>query len=69
MMLGIVAYAFLSGLSLQTSAYLADLGMGIAAYAFLSGLSLQTSAYLADLGMGVAAGGLCGMIMANLKKK
>ncbi|MDR0928263.1 MAG: TIGR04086 family membrane protein [Oscillospiraceae bacterium] len=43
--------------------------LGIVAYAFLSGLSLQTSAYLADLGMGVAAGGLCGMILANMKKK
>lgn len=31
MMLGIIGYAFLSGLSLTPSAYLADLGMGVAA--------------------------------------
>ena len=43
--------------------------LGIIAYAFLSGLSLVPSAYLADIGMGVAAGGLCGMIMANMKPK
>jgi len=43
--------------------------LGIVAYAFLSGLSLVPAAYLADLGMGVAAGGLCGMIMANMKPK
>lgn len=43
--------------------------LGIIGYAFLSGLSLSASAYLADLGMGVAAGGLCGMIMANLQPK
>lgn len=43
--------------------------LGIVAYAFLSGLTLVPSAYLADLGMGVAAGGLCGMIMSNMKPK
>ena len=31
MMLGVVGYAFLSGLSLPPTAYLADLGMGVAA--------------------------------------
>jgi len=31
MMLGIIGYAFLSGLTLSSSAYLADLGMGVAA--------------------------------------
>ncbi len=45
------------------------MALGIVGYAFLSGLSLAPSAYLADLGMGVAAGGLCGMIMSNLKAK
>lgn len=43
--------------------------LGIVAYAFLSGLTLVPSAYLADLGMGVAAGGLCGMIMSNMRAK
>ncbi len=43
--------------------------LGVLAYVFLSGLSLTPSAYLADLGMGIAAGGLCGIIMANLKPK
>ncbi len=31
MMLGVIGYAFLSGLSLPPTAYLADLGMGVAA--------------------------------------
>ncbi|MCL1963688.1 MAG: TIGR04086 family membrane protein [Firmicutes bacterium] len=31
MMLGIIGYAFLSGLSLSSAAYLTDLGMGVAA--------------------------------------
>ena len=42
--------------------------LGIMGYAFLSGLTLSASSYLADLGMGVAAGGLCGMIMSNLRR-
>ncbi len=41
--------------------------LGVLGYAFLSGMTLTPMAYLADLGMGVAAGGLCGIIMANLK--
>lgn len=43
--------------------------LGIMGYALLSGLSMSSSAYLADLGMGVAAGGLCGIIVANLQTK
>ena len=43
--------------------------LGIIGYAFLSGLQLAPAAYLADLGMGVAAGGLCGVIMANMQPK
>lgn len=43
--------------------------LGILGYAFLSGLELTPAAYLADLGMGVAAGGLCGVIMANMQPK
>lgn len=48
---------------------LAYMMLGILGYAFLSGLELDPAAYLADLGMGVAAGGLCGVIMANLSAK
>lgn len=43
--------------------------LGIAAYAFFSALTLIPSAYIADLGMGIAAGGLCGMIVTNMKSK
>lgn len=43
--------------------------LGVLGYAFLSGLETTPVAYLADIGMGVAAGGLCGMVLQNTRKK